>query len=242
MNIIVGVHTHQMERQYPKEEDLFAARFQEASDGSNFVKFGTEYEYGRGCSQDLQKAAMIYHLAAGQGNLEAQLNLALLYSDGKGVQKDLSMSIHLLLEAAAQGYGRAINNLGWAYLHGLGVEKDISKAASMFMDAAEKGAPAAKYNLACCYADGVGVDCDPQKAHEWFGKAKEQQQYLSSHCCILFAERCLAGNGLKKDVEYAKVLLRQAAKRGYTQALDRLATLKLEEDNEANALTQLYRF
>jgi TPR repeat protein len=49
------------------------------------ANIGAIYHYGMGVSANFAKAVPYYHAAALQGNIDAQLGLAVLYTTGKGV-------------------------------------------------------------------------------------------------------------------------------------------------------------
>jgi len=67
-------------------------------------------------------AAQLFHLAAEQGHLDAQWELAFMYFDGEWVQQDFEEAMRLARLAADQGHHAGQCLLGRGYLDGLGVQ------------------------------------------------------------------------------------------------------------------------
>ena len=111
---------------------------------------------------------------AEQGNLEAQFNLGLMYSNGDGVRKDEAEAFKWYMRAAEKGDIKSQHNLGYMYNNGKGVEEDKKEAFKWYMKAAEQGNNQAQYNLGCMYYNGNGVEVNYSKAFEWYKKAAEQ--------------------------------------------------------------------
>ncbi len=66
----------------------------------------------------MNEAARLYHLAAEQGNVLAQHNLAVCYENALGVKGDMNEATKLYRFAAEQGKAPAQNNLGVCYENG----------------------------------------------------------------------------------------------------------------------------
>ncbi|MBK8570004.1 MAG: sel1 repeat family protein [Nitrosomonadales bacterium] len=64
---------------------------------------GLMYEQGRGVTQDYQKAASWFRMAAEQGDAEAQYTLGFMYANGEGVSRDYQQAMLWLSKAAEQG-------------------------------------------------------------------------------------------------------------------------------------------
>ena len=61
------------------------------------------YYNGKGVAKDFKEAMKWYRLAAAQGNISAQVNLASMYYEGEGVAENFVRSHMWLNIAAAQG-------------------------------------------------------------------------------------------------------------------------------------------
>lgn len=146
---------------------------------------GLCYENGKGVLKDIKKAAFWYHKAANQGHKEAekryllicliklaeqgevtaQYDLGLVYSESKKYDK----AIYWYGKAAEQGDVLAQHNLACLYLD----TKNFDKALYWFRHAAKQGYAKSQNNLALCYITGCGVTKDTKKAVYWFQKASD---------------------------------------------------------------------
>lgn len=73
---------------------------------------GQLYEYGEHVEKDLVKAAQLYREAADNGNMAAQYNLGVLYTNGDGgVTKNIEQAKHYYQLAADQGDSDALFNM-----------------------------------------------------------------------------------------------------------------------------------
>lgn len=101
--------------------------------------------------QDRGKAVTWYEKAAGAGNPNAMMKLALWSESGIGCAKDEKRAIFWYTKAAKAGVGNAMYRLGVFYAQGkMGLEKSTAKAHEMFLSAKKSG---------CTYADKkTGVD------------------------------------------------------------------------------------
>jgi TPR repeat protein len=135
---------------------------------------GSWYRNGNGVKKDEKRAAVLYNLAAQQGDTGAQYNLGCMYRDGQGVNKDEKHAVKLFTLAAEQGDADAQYNLGCMYRDGQGVDKDEKRTFELYTLAADQGLAGAQYNLGCMYHNGDGVDQSDTKAREWVSKAASQ--------------------------------------------------------------------
>ena len=78
-------------------------------------------------------------LAARQGDVAAQLSLAIKYEKGDGVSENYEEAVKWFRKAADQGNAQAQYNLGTMYFAGQGVVQDDSKAISWYLKAANQG-------------------------------------------------------------------------------------------------------
>ena len=114
---------------------------------------------------------------AEQGDIEAQYNLAEMYTQGKGVPQDYKQALTWYEKAAEQGDARAQAILGSTYRVGRGVPQDDKQAFYWTKKAAEQGDANAQFFLAGYYYKGKGVLQDYTKAYAWFNLAASQGVY-----------------------------------------------------------------
>ncbi len=110
--------------------------------GGNLEDGGKSYTNG-----DYKKAASFWEIAANNGDIDAQVNLAMLYLRGQGVKKDYKKAAELYTKAADQGHSQAQYNLARMYEQGDGVKSNYSKAMVLYMQSAEQGNVNAQYSL-----------------------------------------------------------------------------------------------
>jgi len=101
------------------------------------------------------------------GDVDAQLNLGLMYDNGQGVVQNYKEAFHWHQKAAEQGESSAQISLGLFYYDGKGVKQDYKEAVKWFKLAAEQGDTSAQYNLGLAYYQGKGVVVDYKKAYFW---------------------------------------------------------------------------
>ncbi|MBN2298214.1 MAG: sel1 repeat family protein [Deltaproteobacteria bacterium] len=80
-----------------------------------------------------------YTFKAGQGDVDAQYNLAIMYYHGEGVARNLEEALFWFHKAAEQDDSEAQYNLGFMYGRGEGVKRDQEQSMQWFMKAAEQG-------------------------------------------------------------------------------------------------------
>ena len=111
---------------------------------------------------------------ANEGNVDAQMQLAMMYSEGLCVPKDDKKSFQWSLRAAEAGYEIAQYDVGMDLQNGEGTEQDYEKAFGWFLKAANHGDADAQVEVGKAYASGMGVTKNDKKAREWFTKAAAQ--------------------------------------------------------------------
>ena len=111
---------------------------------------------------------------AEQGDVTAQYNLGVHYSNGDGVQQDDAEAARWYRLAAEQGNTDAQFNLGFRYSLGLGVPEDDAEAVRWYRLAADQGDADAQYSLGFMYATGDGVPENDAEAVKWYRLAAEQ--------------------------------------------------------------------
>ena len=139
---------------------------------------------------------------AGQGDAEAQFQLAVICQNGRLVPQDQPQAREWLLKAAEQGHVKAMFNLGVTYGDGLGVPVDDAEAFKWYQAAANEGDPRAHFNLGIFYIAGRGTPIDGPKANEhWFEAALRGMHLAQVRLALSFAR----GDGGKVDHQLAFV-------------------------------------
>ena len=110
-------------------------------------------------------------VAAQQGKVREQLQLAGAYFAGRGVPQNLNMAAYWYEKAANQGDPIAENELGYMYQAGIGVAADPARGCHWYQLAAASGLLSAKVNLGVAYLRGSGVTKDPEMARVLFHEA-----------------------------------------------------------------------
>ncbi len=144
---------------------------------------------------------------AAQGDIEAQLALAVRYRDGKGVKKDYAEAMRWGHLAADRGDAAAMDFVGWMFLRGHGVEYRPEIAVGYFKAAAGESAQAA-WNLGQCTFGAQGVDQDvPRALAVWRSAAERGHGRAASTAAMVY----LAGDGVAPDPAEARRLAERAA-------------------------------
>lgn len=129
---------------------------------------------GREESEEFAVDPKIFAQSAAEGDVDAELELALCYEQGNGVEQDLDMAMKWLRRAAEHEHPEAQFKLGAAYAYGIYVDQDYDEALRWFRLAAKAGQADAQYALGMSYHYGISVDEDQQAATEWYEKAAAQ--------------------------------------------------------------------
>ncbi|XP_022084495.1 death ligand signal enhancer-like [Acanthaster planci] len=181
------------------------------------------HEQGRGVTQDLEKAADLYKVAAAQGHPQASYNLGVFHLMGKGgLQQDMARALELMGTAAVAGVTQANRYLGIHFLEDK-EQRDEGKAATFLQKAAEKQDVEAEYYLGLCYEHGWGVPSNGAKAVSLYHKAamKDHPEAL----CSLARCHELGLGGLPINKKSALQFYKQASEVGHEQASESLEQL-----------------
>jgi TPR repeat protein len=103
------------------------------------VYYFNQYQKNIKPQENLKQAVAYYKLAAENGHMYAQNDLAALYEAGEGVKKNPKQAVMWYERAALQGFGIAQYNLALCYEEGFFVKQDKSQARKYFKLAAENG-------------------------------------------------------------------------------------------------------
>ncbi len=96
--------------------------------------------------KDMNEAVKFYRMAAEQGHIDAQNNLAACYDKGYGVEQNYAKAFEWYKKAAEQEHSTAQNNLGYCYEMGEGTEQDYDSALYWYDKSASNGCETAKRN------------------------------------------------------------------------------------------------
>jgi tetratricopeptide (TPR) repeat protein len=108
------------------------------------------------------------------GDVNAQFELAWLYTNGLGTTKDLEKAAQYFTKAATQGHVEAQNKLGQLYLYGQGVTQDRAQAIKWLSAAGEGGWGDAQFTLGQLYLKGEGTEVNLVEADKWLNLAAKQ--------------------------------------------------------------------
>lgn len=169
--------------------------------------------------------------AAEQGNANAQVYLAGMYSRGDGVQQNSAQAVKWMRKAAEQGDPNGQHYLGEMYAGGYGgLVKDESNALEWFRKAAAQRHPIALCIIGDAYFNGLGVSKDRAQAIEWYSKAvpglSGSAQNGMPEAQFKLAYLLFNGFGVAKDEAQAVMWLKKAAEQGYQPAQDELSKMK----------------
>ena len=159
----------------------------------------TESEQANALKNLIQKAT--------DGDVRAQLELAVRYRDGKGTAKDSKEAMRWAHLAADGGDAAAMDFVGYAFLRGDLVKRNPEVAFAYFEAAAGKSAAGA-WNLGQCYFGGQGVVQNIPKALEtWKQAAALGHGRAASTAAMAY----LSGEGVPQNVNEALKLATRAA-------------------------------
>jgi TPR repeat protein len=125
-------------------------------------------------NHDYATAFREWKAAADQGQVEAQVNLGVLYEKGLGVQRDMQQALNLYQSAAGKGNAEAQFLIGQMYEKGWGVNQDYTAAFRLFQQSASAEDQEAELSLADLYEEGYGVPKDHTQAVRWYRAAAGQ--------------------------------------------------------------------
>lgn len=172
---------------------------------------GKQYEFALGVPQDDRQAALWLQKSAEQGNLNAEVELGVVFSK----MQDFAQAMIWYRKAADEGSARAEYNLAVVYEDGEGVPKDIAQAMAWYRKAADHGDVLAESNLGVAYEHGVGVPQDFSQAAAWYRKAAEEGLAEAQYG---LGSLYFYGRGVPKDEAQAVTWMRKAAEQGETKA------------------------
>ena len=170
------------------------------------------YVNGQGTAPDFKEALKWFHLAADQGDAQAEYSIGDLYDQGQGVPHDDKEALKWYRMAAEKGFAPAQHNLGAMYHDGQGVAKDYQEAIKWYRRAADQGDGGAQQILAALYQESI----------EWVRSAAGQGVALAQDGLgVLYAQ----GLGVPEDIKEAAKWWQLAADQGDLDAQSNLGFL-----------------
>lgn len=178
-----------------------------------------------------------FRMAAEQGSVDAQINLAVYYITGEGVETDIEKATYWFMKAAEQGDAMAQHNLALNYEDGKGIEKDFIEAFKWMRKSAEQRYPPSLYSLARMYENGIGCKKDRVKAEELYKIAFDALNKCSAkeledkYLYFFLAKMYYDGKGVTKDLTKAFELYGKSAELGDCAALCNLGEMYLKGES-----------
>jgi len=151
------------------------------------------YARGDGVPVDMSESFRWAKAAAEQGNIDAQRNLGLIFSQaGPPEIRNLQESLKWFMRAAGLGDAESQYNAGLALMNGEGVDRDQIAAVELWKKASAQGYPEAECYLGLSYLRGYGVDKNPEEARKLLAKAAMHEVSVAQYN---LAQMCWEGTG-----------------------------------------------
>jgi len=119
---------------------------------------------------DMDGSGKSHMSAAGRGDLDAQFELFIYFTQGVGFEADEAQATAWLERAAAGSHPRALFNVGAAYATGKNGEPDLNKAAEYYERAAQHGNARAAATLGVMMLTRE-IDGTKEQAISWLERA-----------------------------------------------------------------------
>gem|GEM_PF-7117720 len=191
------------------------------------------YYSGKGVPPDLNQAIKFWTLAAEQGHIEAQYELAtiLLYAENK---TSIQESIYWYTLAAEQGHTKAMYELAWIYQSGTFTPQSDEKTFYWYQALADEKVSAGQLNLGIMYLEGRFVQHDIEQALFWLNQAAQQKH---PEAMLQLGLLYTKGVGIKPNPKKAFDLYKQSAQKGNIDAQFYLARMYSQgESVEKNSI------
>ena len=154
------------------------------------------------------------------GNLNSQVDLALLYLFGEGVDQDTEKAMSLIRDAADKGNRYGELWMGMCYKNAYGVETDYDEAFRWFKSSAQKGNVSAMGMLGEAYKYGQGTEENMAKAIDYYEQGAAGGDPLSQHELGL---QYMSGDGVQRNWKKSFDLFKRSAEQSYPDALEMLS-------------------
>lgn len=170
----------------------------------------------------LQKSVSLFEVAAKNGHVQSQYELAYCLQNGKGVAVDIDLAQNYYRLAAEKGHSSSQYALG-NILECFGDTSNqarIEEAAKWYLAAAMQGNELAQSSLGICYLYGKGVHADTSSAFKWF-KSSAQKGLAAAQNQV--GECLQLGIGTAIDIKEAVHWYKKGAMQHFPPALNNLA-------------------
>lgn len=173
---------------------------------------------------DFTKVIGLWEPLAGEGDVQAMMEIAALYEFGPASVQDYSKAAELYRQAADLGDTTAMIGLGILYENAQGVERDMDEALALYTQAGDLGDVIGQFRVGLLYDGGTWGPPDYQAAIRWYKKAANQglvdaQMKLGGHFFSGFGETVV------RDTTEAAKWFRMAAELGHPGGQYRMGTL-----------------
>jgi uncharacterized protein len=166
---------------------------------------------------------------AEKGDVEAQLELGLIYVQGTDVDQDFTAAKKWWDKAAAQGNATARYYVGLMYARGDGVTQDVDQARAMWEQSADMDHVGALFSLGMLYVEGEAVKGDYAEAGKYFIRAAELGNVQSQfNVSMLYSQ----GLGFPQSHENSYAWAKLASDQGHPNAKELLTTLETQMSEE----------
>lgn len=194
--------------------------------GRAYNNLGYCYEHGLGVEADINKAFQYYYNAAINHDSNSYVNLAECYELGKGTEEQLDSALFWYQKAIDRGTRDGIRKAQVRSGYILIQKNDINKAMGFLEQAAKRGSGFALYLIGFIYDNGLGkYEKDATKAVYYYKESVENEEY--PYVLTKLADHYYDGSGCEKNIDKAKELYRDAARKGDPDAKKRIKELGL---------------
>ena len=178
------------------------------------VRMGHKFYYGYEVAKSNVEAASWYRKAAGQGNVEGQYFLGVMYDSGYGIDErefgpqNQPEATNWFHKAAKGGSVAAQMKLAIVYAIGLGVDEDAVESVKWYSRAAMQGNAVAQIAVGLAYFTGSGVSQNDVLAYTWLHLSARQMEG-QIHPRAVGVRRYLDTHLTLKQMSEAQILIRQ---------------------------------
>lgn len=217
-------------------------RHSAAEGGVAAAQYALAEDYFRGelgLARDVRTAVKWLRLAALQGHAEASYRLGEIYFNGfGGVEKNYALVAAAMKKPAAANYLDAKVYLGYLMFTGEGMAKNEKDGAAMLREAAAQGHDRASVLMWEAHEAGKLQPQDDAELQRWMEAASKAGDLLARERLGL---GLFLGQGMPKDRDRARPLLKESAARGSVPAATALAQEIGEQLSGDRTLTQSQR-
>jgi len=172
--------------------------------------------------RDFATAYRLFLPLAENGDVDAQVNIGMMYLQGWHLEQDYAKAVDWFLQAAVRGFATAQQNIAFMHMEGLGVAQDFAEAAKWYRLAAEQGDMMSQYNMGVLSRDGTGIKGNLKDAVTWFTKSARQSHVGATfNLGVMYRD----GSGVAQDLVKAAKLFRAMAEINFAPAQFELGLL-----------------